>query len=221
MMRKSPLVIIAAAIATIAVVVASKYFLTAAKCENQIVTLSLPQIKLPYKTEDGRALSMDGIPRGRFKISADNEITQIELSAVMLDPSQNLIKQVLMIGGNFPDVAEFELSDRFSRKIIRPAKVIDRIVVQPSGSNTNFIYLFAPPEVTRWNGSRIVSIELDNTIPIDHLSVRRTSTQSKKWVEGVFVRTNEQIKLGYARKNETKEYKATYVYGVSDACPKE
>ncbi|MEH1871806.1 hypothetical protein [Nostoc sp.] len=164
---------------------------------------------------------MNGIPRGRFKISADNEITQIELSAVMLDPSQNLIKQVLMIGGNFPDVAEFELSDRFSRKIIRPAKVIDRIVVQPSGSNTNFIYLFAPPQVIRWNGSRIVSIELDNTIPIDHLSVRRASTQSKKWVEGVFVRTNEQIKLGSARKNETKEYKATYVYGVSDACPKE
>lgn len=213
--------IIPAAIATIAIVVASKYFLTAAKCENQIVTLSLPQIKLPYKTEDGRALSMDGIPRGRFQISGDSEITQIELSAVMLDPSQNLIKQVLMIGGNFPDVAEFELSDRFTRKIIRPAKVIDRIVLQPSGSNTNFIYLFAPPQITRWNGSRIVSVELDNSIPIDRLSIRRASTQSRKWVEGVFVRTNEQIKFGYARKNEGKEYKTTYIYGVSDACPKD
>ncbi|MEH2439006.1 hypothetical protein [Nostoc sp.] len=81
MMRKSPIAIVAVAIATIAVVVASKYFLTTAKCENQIVTLSLPQIKLPYKTKDGRFLSMDGIPRGRFQISADSEITQVELSA--------------------------------------------------------------------------------------------------------------------------------------------
>ncbi|MCC5657916.1 hypothetical protein LC608_13135 [Nostoc sp. XA010] len=83
------------------------------------------------------------------------------------------------------------------------------------------LLVIVPPEVPRWNGSRIVSIELDNAIPINHLSVRRANTQSKKWVEGVFVRTNEQIKLGYARKNEAKEYKATYVYGVSDACPKE
>ena len=220
-MQKSPLVIIAVAIATIAVIGASKYYLTAAKCDNQIVTLNLPQIKLPYKTEDGRSLSMDGIPRGRFKISADSEITQIELSAVMLDPSQNLIKQVLMIGGNFPNDVQFELSDRFKREFIRPAKVVDRIVLQPTGSNSKFIYLFAQPLPTQWNASRIVSIELDNSIPITHLSVRRANPQSRKWVQGTFVRTYEQIKSGYAHKNETEKYNPTYIYGPSDDCPKE
>ena len=221
-MQKSPLIIIAAAIITIALVGAIKYFFTAAKCENQIVTLSLPKIKLPYKTEDGQEFSMAGIPRGRFKIFADSEITQIELSAVMLDPNQNLIKQVLMIGGNFPDDAEFELSDRFRRKIIRQAKVVDRIVLQPSGSDANFIYLFAPPQLTRWNATRIVAIELDNAIPVAHLSVRRASTPSGRWVEGELISTNEQIELRYARRNQrVKGYEATYIYGASDACPKE
>ncbi len=153
-----------------------KYFLAAAKCKNQIVTLTLPGIKLSYKTEDGGSLSLDGIPRGRFQIPPNGEITQMELSTIMLDPDQNLIRQVLMIGGNFPDNAEFEFTDRFRRETIKPAKVIDRIVVQSTGSNTNFIYLFAPPQLSRWAVTRIATIELNDSILLSQLAVRRAGT---------------------------------------------
>jgi hypothetical protein len=219
-MQKSPLVLVGAAIATVACVGAVKYFIAAAQCENRTVTMNIPQIiRLPYRTESGQEFSVDGIPRGLFELSADQEITQVELSALMLDPSQGLIKSVLMIGGNFPDNAEFELSNPYGQKVVRPAKVVDRITLQPLGFSTNQIYLFAQPQVNRWQATKIVAVELDNAIALDRLSIRRVGGSSEKWVEGTFNRTNEQVDPKFARKNERGEgQKITNIFSASNAC---
>ncbi len=219
-MQKNLIALVTAAIITIAVVGVSKHFLTAAKCKDRTVIVNLELTKLPYRTQYGQSLSIDGLPRGRFEIAKNSEITQMELSAIMLKPEQYLIKQVVMIGGNFPRESEFEFSDRSRREISRRTKVVDRIELLSTGSNTNFIYLFAKPQLTRWNGTRIVAVEMDNAIPIARLSVRRVSSQLGKWVEGEFVSTNEQIESKYARRNKKVEAgEAIFVYGASeDSC---
>lgn len=61
----------------------------------------------------------------------------------MLNLQQNLIEQVLMIDGNFLEDAGIELIDRFKQAVIQPAKVVNQITLQPRGSNTSLIYLFA------------------------------------------------------------------------------
>lgn len=218
--QRGPLLIITAAVATLAVVGASKHFLSATQCENPVVTVNLRYVQLPYKTEDGASLSMDGLPRGRFDIPAGGEITQIELSAIMLDPEQNLIKQVLMIGGNFPDDAEFELSDRFQHNPINKAKVVDRITLDPTGTNTKYIYLFAPPRIDRWKATKIAVIELDDFFPISHLAIRQADNSSEKWIQGTFMPTNEPIEAKYAQKNGlSDETEVSYIYGKLSDCP--
>jgi hypothetical protein len=41
-----------------------------------------------------------------------------------------------------------------------------------------------------------------DTIPISHLYIRKIDGLDSGWVEGNFVRTNEQIVAEYARKNK-------------------
>jgi hypothetical protein len=217
-MQKNSTTLILAAIVTMAVVTTAKQFIRSKKCDPQTAVLQIDKVTLPYKTHTGTMLSADGIPRGKYRISTNSDISQIEVSAVMLDPNQNLIKTVVMIGGNFADDAGFELTDSPIRgdKPVK-AKILERISLLPVGSGSKFSYLFAPPESTRWNASKVVTIELDDTIAISQLHIRKLGSVDNSWIEANFVRTNERIPAQYARKNTVtpQELKASsYTYGL-------
>lgn len=184
--------------------VAGRYFAHQLQCRDP-VTMTLPKVSLAYQTEDSRSFSADGIPRGQFQLLPNRDITQVELSAVLLHPQKNVIKQVLLIGGNFSNDAEFELSDRFNRKIVVPAKVIDRITLQPFVAGSNSIYLFGSPIPRRWQVPRVVAVELDNRILLNHLSIRQAGSERGDWVEGKFVSSNEPIDPKLTRRNDTQE----------------
>ena len=201
-MPKNPTTLLFIAIVTIAILTTFKQFTTSNQCDAQAV-IHVNHVTLPYRTDTGTELSLSGIPRGRYQLNSSPDISQMEVSAVMLDPKQNLIKTVLMIGGDFADDAEFELTDSIVRAD-RPikAKVLERISIPPADIQPKFIYLFAQPSALRWTTKKIAVIELLDTIPISHLYIRKIGSLDLKWIEGSFIRTNEQIVAKYARQNQ-------------------
>jgi hypothetical protein len=216
-MRRNSTTLIFAAIITMAVVTTAKQLMRSHKCDPQTSVLQIDKVTLPYKTDTGTMLSANGIPRGKYRLSSNSDISQMEVSTIMLDPSQNLIKTVVMVGGNFAEDPEFELTARPSRgdKPVK-AKILERISLLPIGAQSKFVYLFAPPVSTRWNSSKVVAIELDDTIAISHLYIRKVGSIDNNWVEAKFTSTNEQIPAQYARKNivTPQELKSsTYTYG--------
>jgi hypothetical protein len=190
------------AIITIAVITTVKQSTKSKNCDDQAV-IHVTEATLPYRTDTGTELSLNGIPRGNYQLNRSSDISQMEVSAVMLDPKQNLIKTVLMIGGDFADDTEFELTDSIARGD-RPikAKVLERISIPSADIRPKFTYLFAQPSAPRWTTKKIAVIELVDTIPISHLYIRKIGGLDSSWVEGNFVRTNEQIVAEYARKNK-------------------
>ena len=201
-MPKNSTTLLFVAIVTIAILTTIKQITISKQCDAQAV-IHVNEVTLPYRTDTGTEISLNGIPRGKYQINSSPDISQLEVSAVMLDPKQNLIKTVLMIGGNFADDAEFELTDSIVRAN-RPikAKVLERISIPPADIQPKFIYLFAQPSVPRWTTKKIAVIELLDTISISHLYIRKIGSLDLKWIEGSFIRTNEQIVAKYARQNQ-------------------
>jgi hypothetical protein len=214
-------IVFVTAVLGIAIVAIGQYFVQEFQCKDRVVTMASPKVSLPYKTEDSRSFSADSIPRGQFWLSPSRDITQVELSAVLLDPQKNLIKQVLLIGGNFSNDAEFELSDRFNSKIVVPAKVIDRITLQPFVAGSHSIYLFASPIPRRWRVPRVVAVELDNQILLSRLLIRQAGAEPGDWVQSKFVSTNEPIDPRFTHRNDTPEVEVfKHIYPAA-SCRKE
>jgi hypothetical protein len=201
-MPKNLTTLIFLAVVAISVITSVKQSTKSKNCDAQAV-INITEATLPYRTDTGTETSLSGIPRGKYQINRSPDISQMEVSAVMLDPSRNLIKTVLMIGGDFADDAEFELTDSIARAD-RPikAKVLERISIPSTDIQPKFTYLFAQPVAPRWNTKKIVVIELVDTVPISNLYIRKMGGSDSSWVEGNFVRTNEQIASGYAHKNK-------------------
>jgi hypothetical protein len=201
-MPKNPTTLFFIAIVTIAIMTTVKQVTTSKQCDAQAV-IHITEATLPYRTDTGTETSLNGIPRGKYQINGSPDISQMEVSAVMLDPKQNLIKTVLMIGGDFADDAEFELTDSIVRAD-RPikAKVLEQISIPSADIQPKFTYLFAQPSAPRWTTKKIAVIELLDTIRLSHLYIRKIGGLDSQWVEGNFVKTNEQIVAGYARKNK-------------------
>jgi hypothetical protein len=215
-MSKNSTTLFLLAIVSIAILTTFKQVNKTKNCDAQTV-IHVNEVTLPYRTDTGTELSLNGIPRGKYQINSSPDISQIEVSAVMLEPNQNLIKTVLMIGGDFADDAEFELTDSIARGD-RPikAKVLERISIPPADIQPKFSYLFAQPSAPRWTTKKIAVIELVDSIPISHLYIRKIGGLDSNWVEGNFLRTNEQIVSKYARKNKgtDRELKTNpYTYG--------
>ncbi len=204
------------AIVTIAVITTVKQVTKSKNCDAQAV-INLTDVTLPYRTDTGTETSLSGIPRGKYQINGSPDISQIEVSAIVLDPSQNLIKTVLMVGGDFADDAEFELTDSITRtdQPIK-AKVLERISIPSADIRPKFTYLFAQPVAPRWTTKKIAVLELVDTVSISHLYIRKIGGSDSSWVEGNFVKTSEQIAAGYARKNRGKNRALktnAYTYG--------
>lgn len=215
---RNPILLVTAVLG-ISFVVVSQYLAQELQCKDRVITTTLPKVSLAYQTEDSRSFDAATIPRGQFQLLPNRDITQVELSAILLEPQKNVIKQVLLIGGNFSSDAKFELSDRFNRKIVVPAKVIDRITLQPFVVGSNLIYLFASPIPRRWHVPRVVAVELDNRILLSHLSIRQAGSETGNWVEGKFIRTNEPMDSKFTRRNNIQEVGAVkHVYPA--ACQK-
>jgi hypothetical protein len=215
-MPKNPTTLFFLVIVSIAILMGVKQVTKSKNCDDQAV-IHLDKVTLPYRTDTGVELSLNGIPRGKYQINSNPNISQMEVSAVILDPNQNLIKTVLMIGGDFADDAEFELTDSVAGgdQAIK-AKVLERISIQQADIRPKLSYLFAQPSTPRWTTKKIVVIEPVNTIPISHLYIRKIGGLDYNWVEGNFVRTNEQIVAEYARKNKVTDLALKtnpYAYG--------
>lgn len=190
--RNLPLII------TVALVVAISGLATVlnqhrkAQPNSDQVSMTVPMISLPYVTDTGTRLSADGIPQGQMTLPPNSDIKQLELTAIVLNtneanPKEVRLKQVLLVAGNFPDQAEFELTDRYQKNFVIPAKVVDRLTIEPFASEHNFAYLF-PIQAKAAGASRAVAIEVDDRIMLAHLAIRKAG-DSAKWLQGNFVQT--------------------------------
>lgn len=155
------------------------------------VSMTIPMISLPYVTDTGTRLSRDGIPQGRIVLPPTSDIKQLELTAIVLNanedkPKEVRLKQVLLVEGNFPANTEFELTDRYQKNFVIPAKVVDRLTIDPFASEHNFSYLF-PIQAKAAGASRAVAIEVDDGIMLAHLAIKKAG--STTWLQGDFNRT--------------------------------
>ncbi len=172
--------------------------------------------QLPYVADDQSSFAAAAIPRGYFDIIPRDGITQVELSAIMLDSSQRLIKKVLMIGGDFPENTEFEIGDPV-QNFFKPARIIEQVVVPPIQSGPSH-YLFALPSATRWQAQRIVTVELENFVTIGNLAIRRKGAEPENWVRGEFFRSNEPINPEHTYTEATTDSETIEVPLVVKAC---
>lgn len=201
--------IIATAFLIINLLAIGAYRWNASDPQDETVEIKVHPISLPYITDEGTQLSANGIPRGTFSFPTnnDNDIDNIELTAILLDKKlskkKNLIKTVLLVAGNFSPDTEFQLSDRFQPQIVVPAKIVGRISTNTSNTNSksNFTFLFAP-DLTSHKVSQLAIIELDNKIPITHLSIRKIAAKEAKWLHTKYVRTLKPLKPGFYRPNK-------------------
>lgn len=185
--------------------------------KDEIVQIKVRPISLPYITDEGTQLSANGIPRGTFKFPKNDYIENIELTAILLDQNlnkeKNLIKTVLLVAGNFSPDTEFQLSDKFQRKIVVPAKIIHRITADSLDSNynsNNITFLFTPDAVNS-QASQLALIELDNKIPITHLSIRKVADNEEKWLNTEYIRTSKALKPGFYKPNK-QEGTITFIH---------
>lgn len=205
-LRKNPLILVVAALGTIGFVAFGKIIWEEFKSRDKVVVLEIPAISLPFITDEGVMLSSIGLPRGFFKVPPNQEIKKVQLTAVLLDSSHTpiKIKQVLLVGGSFPIDSEFELSDKYNRKINLPAQVIDRIQMQVVGAKSKFFYLFNNLNPDSLNGSNMIAISLNSRIPVDHISIRRVGSEDGLWLDLDFLRTSSNPLIAPHNKRDKK-----------------
>ncbi|MBL1177111.1 hypothetical protein [Pantanalinema sp. GBBB05] len=184
-------------IATVAAVVAISVLATVLNQSRKAnptadqVSMTVPMISLPYVTDTGTRLSVDGIPQGQITLPPNSDIKQLELTAIVLNaneanPKEVRLKQVLLVVGNFPPNTEFELTDRYQKNFVIPAKVVDRLTIDPFASEHNFSYLF-PIQAKAAGASQAIAIEVDDRIMLAHLAIKKAG--STTWLHGDFNRT--------------------------------
>ncbi|WP_431659099.1 hypothetical protein [Pantanalinema rosaneae] len=191
--RNLPLIITVASVVAISILATVLDQYRKANPSSEQVSMTIPMISLPYVTDTGTRLSRDGIPQGRIALPANSDIKQLELTAIVLNanetnPKEVRLKQVLLVEGNFPANTEFELTDRYQKNFVIPAKVVDRLTIDPFASERNFSYLF-PIQAKAAGASRAVAIEVDDRIMLAHLAIRTVGSTSATWLHGDFVRT--------------------------------
>jgi hypothetical protein len=188
----NPLILILTSFATIGFVALGFKQWNYSSSKDTVVTIKLSKISLPFITDKGTAFSSNGIPRGSFQVPRNQDINRVELTAIFLDrlrknsQGQYAIKQVILIGGSFPDDIEFELSE-WNRRVIVPAKIVDRISLKPSKSSANFFYLFDKLEPNFQASSKYVAIDLDSRILSGHLSIRKSGLKPGPWLDLKFI----------------------------------
>lgn len=190
----SPFILIIALIATVGVVAAGVKLWQKYQAKDVVLVLEIAPISLPFVTDEGVLLSVTGLPRGSFTVPPNPQINHVELTAILLDGTVKpmKIKQVLLVGGNFPLDSEFELSDRYDRQITVRARVIDRMITQPGGSGSEFFYLFDNLGSNLGKSTSLIALDLDSKIVLNHLSIRQVSDRPNPWLDLKFQRSAAQ-----------------------------
>lgn len=205
-LNDNPAGIIAAAIFTIGLCALAYELFHDYLYGHKTVEIKSNVIVLPYVDEYGGRLSADALPHYEFRLSETTDIRKIQYTSILVDARENKFKRVLLVRGNFPADAEFEITNQSNEKFVKRAKIINRITVKPYNETNPFIYLFENAEVKNWNVSNVVAIEEPNSsTPIDSIAIRRISSPASKWSKPRYLSSSKTIKQEYYHPNKTEE----------------